>query len=319
MNQYLTVNRIEFAVTYLCNSKCRHCQLGKDRQGRESPNHIDKSKAAEIVRKVGTKYSPQSIMTFGGEPLLYPDIVCSIHKEAAEVGIPVRDVITNGFWGTQTKEIQKIANNLVESGVNKVSISVDSFHQEFIPLEIVKKAAQSLVDAGMPHVSWNPCWVVSRDHDNQYNHKTKALLNQLKDIPALESEGNIAQPRGRAQVLLRQLFPPRTRMPKGKCGDIPYAEELDSVKTLYVEPDGSIDVCQEFCIGNASETDIIDLIEDYDPWNISEAGAIIESGMEGLANWAKTKGAEPDPKGYYDICHMCTDLRNKAKRTRPSR
>jgi organic radical activating enzyme len=311
VNRYLPVNRIEFAVTYLCNSKCRHCQLGEEEERKKFPSHVDKDIAVEIVRKVGKKYNPKSIMTFGGEPLLYPEIVYAIHKEAMKVGIPVRDIITNGFWARKTIEIRDIAEKLVKSGVNDADISVDCFHQEFIPLEIVKKAAESLLKAGMAHVSWDPCWVVSKDHDNPYNRKTKAILKQLKDLPVKEGEGNNAQPEGRTLKWLKDFLPPRTKTPKGKCGDVPYTEELDSVKALCVVPDGRIAVCNDFYIGNASETDIIDIIENYDPFKIPEAKAIIESGMEGLINWARTKGVEPDSTGYYNVCHMCTDIRKR--------
>ena len=314
MNRYLPVNRIEFAITYLCNSKCRHCQLGEEEERKNFPSHIDKDLAVEIVRKVGKKYNPKSVMTFGGEPLLYPEIVCNIHKEAMKVGIPVRDVITNGFWSRKTIEIQEIAEKLVKSGVNEATISVDCFHQEFIPLEIVKKAAESLLKAGIAHISWDPCWVVSKDHDNPYNRKTKAILEQLKDLPIEDGEGNNAQPEGRAIKWLKDFLPSRTKTPKEKCGDVPYTEELDSVKTMYVEPDGRIAVCTDFYIGNAFETDIIEIIENYDPFKIPEAKAIIESGMEGLINWARTKGVEPDSTGYYNVCHMCTDIRRKVNR-----
>jgi len=314
MNRYLPVNRIEFAVTYLCNSKCRHCQLGEEEERKNFPSHIDKDIAVEIVRKVGKKYNPKSVMTFGGEPLLYPEIVCAIHKEAMKVGVPVRDVITNGFWSRKKEEIQEIAEKLVKSGVNEATISVDCFHQEFIPLEIVKKAAKSLLKAGIAHISWDPCWVVSKDHDNPYNRRTKAILEQLKDLPVEDGEGNNAQPEGRAIKWLKDFLPSRTKTPKGKCGDVLYTEELDSVKTIYVEPDGRIAVCKDFYIGNAFETDIIGIIENYDPFKIPEAKAIIESGMEGLINWARTKGVEPDSTGYYNVCHMCTDIRRKVNR-----
>lgn len=158
--------------------------------------------------------------------------------------------------------------------------------------------------------------MISKDHYNPYNRKTKSILNELKrDLPIEEGTGNIAQPEGRAILWLKEFLPHRTKMPEGKCGDIPYTEELDSVKTVYVEPDGRIAVCNEFYIGNASEADIIDIIEEYNPFKIPEAKAIIERGMEGLINWAATKGVKPDAKGYYNICHMCTDIRQKVNMT----
>jgi MoaA/NifB/PqqE/SkfB family radical SAM enzyme len=319
MSRYLTVNRIEFAITYLCNSNCKHCQLGEEEKRKGFPNHVSKDLAVEIVRKLGREYCPKSVMTFGGEPLLYPEIVCAIHKEAMAAGIPIRDVITNGFWSRKAEEIQRTASDLAKSGVNEVSISVDVFHQEFIPLEIVKKAAESLLKAGIEHISWDPCWVVSKNHDNPYNHKTRAILNELKrDLPLKEGVGNIAQPEGRALFWLKNFLPCMLKMPKGKCGDMPYTEELDLLKTIYVEPDGRIAVCKAFYIGNASEADIIDIIENYDPFKIPEAKAIIEGGMEGLINWAKKKGVNPSQKGYYNICHMCTDIRKRVNMMKPS-
>jgi len=311
MNRYLAMNRLEFAITYLCNSECKHCQIGEEEERRKFPNHIDEDLAAEIVRKVGRKYRPESIMTFGGEPLLYPEIVYAIHREAMKVGIPLREVITNGFWSKKIEKIKETANSLARSGVNTVSISVDCFHQEFIPLEAVTQAAKSLLDAGITDISWNPCWVISKDQDNPCNRKTRAILEQLKDLPIRCSEGNVAQPEGRATTWLRDLLPKRTIMPKGKCGDLPYTEKLDSLKGIYVEPDGRISVCKEFYIGSASETDIVDIVENYDPFKIPEAKAIIESGMTGLLDWAKAKDVKPDPEGYYNICHLCTDIRKR--------
>jgi len=315
MNKYFNVKRIEFAVTYLCNSKCRHCQLGEEEERERFPACIDKTKAVEITRKVGEKYGPKSIMTFGGEPLLYPEVVFAIHKEAMRIGIPVRDVITNGFWSTRTKKIQQTATKLAESGVNSVSISVDCFHQEFISLKIVKKTAESLVKAGIANVSWNPCWVVSKGHNNIYNRKTRAILKELGNLPVEASEGNIAQPEGRAIVWLKDFLPPKTKMPEGKCGDLPYTEPLDSIHTVFIEPDGRIAICKELYIGNAFETDIVDIIENYDPFKIPEVKALIENGIVGLTNWASERGVKPDPAGYHNVCHTCTALRRSVNRT----
>jgi len=315
MNRYFTVNRIEFAVTYLCNSKCRHCQLGEEEERKRIPSHIDKDKAVEIVRRVGEEYGPKSVMTFGGEPLLYRETVFAIHKEAENMGIPVRDVITNGFWARKTEKIEEVAVGLAKSGVNDVHISVDCFHQEFVPLKIVRKAAESLVKAGVPRVVWNPCWVVSKDHDNMYNRKTKAILGKLEDLPIETSDGNNVQPEGRATVWLRDFLPSKTKMPRGKCGGMPYTEPLDSIHTVCVEPDGGIAVCKELHIGNALGTDIIDIIEGYDPFEIPEAKTIIENGMDGLIEWARKRNVEPNPDGYYSICHLCIDLRRRVNLT----
>jgi len=312
MNRYLTVSRLEFAVTYLCNAKCRHCySIQKEER---FPKHIDKSLAIEIVRKIGRKYNPESIMTFGGEPLLFPEIVYAIHKEAMDVGIPRREIITNGYWSKDFKKIEEIAEKLLLSGVNDVCISVDVFHQEQIPLDIVRKAAESCLQVGIKDIAWNPCWIISEDNDNQYNQKTKAILKELEDLPVRKSEGNVMEPDGLALVHLKKFLPPKEKIPAGKCGDMPYTDPLDSIKGICIEPDGEVAVCNDFYIGNASKTDIINLIENYDPFKVPEMKAIIENGMEGLINWARTKGVEPDPEGYYSICQMCVDIRKRANK-----
>jgi hypothetical protein len=251
-------------------------------------------------------------MTFGGEPLLYPEIVCAIHEQTKKVGIPIRDVITNGFWSTKQKRFRKsprTSRNLVSM---KSQFRFDCFHQEFIPLKTVKKTANSLIAAGIERVSRNPCWVVSKDNDNKHNRRTKTILQKLRNPQVEESEGNSVQPKGRARSPLAEYLPPRTSVPKGKCGEMPYTEALDSVRTISVEPDGRVAVCENFHIGNAFKSGIIDILENYDPFRIPEAKSILEKGMDGLTKWAEKRGFEPRLEGYYNICHMCTDLRERA-------
>ena len=316
MDKYLVVDRIEYVVTYLCNSKCSHCQIAEEKRN-TLPSHIDRDKAVEIIRKISRMRVPKSVMTFGGEPLLYPEIVCAVHQEAKRAGIPVRDVITNGFWSTKPEKIKQISQRLARSGVNEVAVSVDCFHQEFVRLKIVERAAAALVEAGIARVRWNPCWVVSKDHANKYNRRTKEILKRLHALHVEESGGNSVQPQGRALSSLAEFLPARKSVPVGKCGDAPYTEPLDSIKTISIEPDGKVAVCKNFYIGNTFQTGIMDILDGYDPFEIPEAESILEKDMEGLINWAKKRGVEPKPEGYHSICHMCTDLRERAGTTTP--
>jgi hypothetical protein len=247
--------------------------------------------------------------------LLFPEIVCAIHREATDVGIPAREIITNGYWSADAGKIREIARNLARSGVNDILISVDAFHQEHIPHDIVRKTAESCLQVGIDNIAWNPCWLVSEGDNNRYNRKTKSILKELEDLPVRESEGNVVEPDGLALIHLEEFMPPKERRPEGRCDDVPYANPLDSVRSVCVGPDGEIAVCNGFHIGNANERDIIDLIEDYDPFAMPEMKPIIEGGMEGLAQWATSKGVEPAAEGYYSICHMCVDIRARVNKT----
>ena len=110
MNPYIqNLNRIEFVVTLACSGKCRHCSEG-DHSAASA--HIGGEAAAETVRKVAEKYSIKSLMTFGGEPLLYPETVCKIQAAARDIGIPKRQLITNGFFSRDKEKIRQVAQQL---------------------------------------------------------------------------------------------------------------------------------------------------------------------------------------------------------------
>ena len=73
MNQYLkNLNKIEFVVTYACTGRCKHCSEGNHSSCGE---HIDPEIAVSAVRKIASEYDIRTVMTFGGEPLLYADAV----------------------------------------------------------------------------------------------------------------------------------------------------------------------------------------------------------------------------------------------------
>ena len=78
MNQYLkNLNKIEFVVTYACTGRCKHCSEGDHMACGE---RIDPGIAADAVRKIAAEYDLKTVMTFGGEPLLYQDAVYNYHR-----------------------------------------------------------------------------------------------------------------------------------------------------------------------------------------------------------------------------------------------
>jgi hypothetical protein len=310
LNKFINVDRIEFVVTYRCNSHCKHCQIGQDKR-ESSPVAVDAELAVQIVDGVAQAYSPQSVMTFGGEPLLFPDTVCAIHAAAKANQVDRREVITNAGWPRSEDEFRAVAFKLSDSGVTDIAISVDCFHQEHIPLAVVERNVQSLLDAGIARLGWNPCWVISKEHRNPWNRRTNSILRTLAHLPVPESYGNVVQPAGNALVWLHDVMPSKTSVPTGSCEDMPYAGRLDRVGSISVEPDSSIAVCKEFAIGNAGQSDIVEMLRSYDPYGIPEMKAILQGGIAQLARLAFGKGVKADPEGYYSICDMCISLRRK--------
>ena len=139
MNQYFkNLNKIEFVVTYACTGRCKHCSEGEHASYGE---RIDPEIAADAVRKIVAEYDIKTVMTFGGEPLLHPEVVCAIMTVAKELNVPKRQVITNGYFSKNAEKIREVAERLAVCGVNDLLLSVDAFHQETIPLYVVKQFA----------------------------------------------------------------------------------------------------------------------------------------------------------------------------------
>ena len=93
MNEYIkNLNRIEFVVTMACTGRCKHCSEGDHSS---CTGYIDADIAVNAIRDICKNYKIESLMTFGGEPLLYPEVVCKIHKTATEMEIPYLAIVSS--------------------------------------------------------------------------------------------------------------------------------------------------------------------------------------------------------------------------------
>lgn len=249
MNQYLkNLNKIEFAVTYACTGRCKHCSEGEHACYGE---HIDPLKAADAVRKISAEYNIKTVMVFGGEPLLYTDTACEIMSAAFEMNIPKRQIITNGCFSKDAHHIRKVAENLSKCGVNDLLLSVDAFHQETLPLETVKLFAKEAKNCGIP-IRLQPAWLVSRDDDNTYNRKTREILKSFADMQIRENDGNIVFPEGNALKYLAEYF--TENRPEN-----PYTEEPFDIRCISFSPNGDV------LGGNVYRCDIMEILRKYAP------------------------------------------------------
>ena len=249
MNQYLkNLNKIEFVVTYACTGRCKHCSEGEHASCGE---RIDPKISAEAVRKISAEYDIQTVMTFGGEPLLYPDAVYAIMTVAKELNIPKRQVITNGYFSKNAEKISEVAEQLAVCGVNDLLLSVDAFHQETIPLDVVKRFAAEAKKCGIP-IRLQPAWLRSATDDNPYNGITREILDSFADMDITANEGNVIFPEGNALKYLAEYF--TDTLPEN-----PYAEDLRDVRCVSFSPNGDV------LDGNVYERDIMEIIRDYLP------------------------------------------------------
>ena len=249
MNGYFKgLNKIEFVVTDACTGRCKHCSEGERLSEGE---RIDPELSADAVRKVASLYDIKTVMAFGGEPLLHTDAVYEIMTAAYEMGVPKRQVITNGYFSRDTGRMREVAEMLYRCGVNDLLLSVDAFHQETIPLDVVRNFAIELKRFSVP-VRLQPAWLVSPTDENVYNKTTRDILDLLSDLQLVVGDGNVVFPEGNALRYLSEYF-------KDSIPENPYRDDPCDVKCLSFSANGDV------LHGNIYRSDILDIIEGYAP------------------------------------------------------
>ena len=115
-------------------------------------------------------------MSFGGEPLLFPETVYAIHKAALETGIPKRQLITNGFFSKDSTRIKTVARNLAKCGKLMPSLnSIDGLGE---------KAADAIVEAAKD----GP--FLSKDDFRERTKVSKSVIDLMSRLGLL---GNIPE------------------------------------------------------------------------------------------------------------------------------
>ena len=160
-------------------------------------------------------------------------------------------MITNGYFAKDPDRIRGVAEQLFASGVNDLLLSVDAFHQETIPLDVVKCFAKAALDCGIP-VRLSPAWLVSATDDNPYNQATREILRRFSDMNIPVGEGNVIFPEGNARKYLAEYF--TDVLPEN-----PYIEDPCDVRCISFSPNGDV------LGGNVYERDIMEIIKNYTP------------------------------------------------------
>ncbi len=248
-NKYLeNLEKIEFVITCACTGRCKHCFAGEHKSRDVS---INSEAATGAVRKICEDYDIKTLLVFGGEPLLYPEVAEAIISVGKELGIPRRQIITNGYFSKDAEEIRKTLLRLYSAGLNDLLLSVDAFHEETIPIEVVYTFAREAKNIGLP-IRLQPAWLVSREDNNPYNLKTREIIDRFADLSIPESDGNIVYPEGNAIKYLLEYF-------VGKIQANPYTEDPCNVKCLSFSPNGDV------LGGNIYKNDISEIIKSYTP------------------------------------------------------
>lgn len=307
ISPYITLNRIEFVITYQCSGRCKHCSVSDSLNPEGGYKHVSLYHATEAIGELSEMFSISSLMTFGGEPLLYADIVCGIHKAAARYGVRSRLLITNGYFTKLDEQCGQTAKMLKEAGIETLLLSVDAFHQETIPLDAVYRFARYAKEAGI-NVKLHPAWVVNENHSNPYNRKTNEILAAFTDLELPVSNGNNIFLAGNAALHLAEYYDKPKLNLSETCGSMPYTAPVTEVTSLSIVPNGDVMNCG-FVLGNIYRQSIREIVARYDPYKNELMNAVLTGGAAKLLELAKQNGL--DISRCYSICDVCHKVRRK--------
>src|SRR2546422_3987052 len=142
------IKSVRVSVTDKCNFRCTYCMPA---EGLEWLGRQEILSFEEITRLVGVlaRVGVDEVRLTGGEPLVRRDLPVLVGMLSAIDGVRDLSLTTNGVL------LDRLAGPLVEAGLRRINISLDSLdHVRFA--EITRRDALDQVLAGLPEAEGYP-------------------------------------------------------------------------------------------------------------------------------------------------------------------
>jgi MoaA/NifB/PqqE/SkfB family radical SAM enzyme len=274
------LNQIHFLLTYTCNFECDHCFLYCSPRAEGTFTVAQIRDVLAEADKLGTV---EWIYYEGGEPFLYFPVMVEGLRLARAAGLKT-GVVTNCYWATGAEDAKLWLGPVVESGIDDLAVSDDSFHHgEEEGESPAIRAAGAATALGLP--TGSIC----------IEKPTLQPSERGKGEPVV---GGGALFKGRAADKLTEGLPTR---PSDSFTECPH-EELVNPKRVHIDAFGNVQVCQGISIGNMWKTPLSEIINDYDADVHPICGPLSRGGPAALA---RTHGVELEEEGFVDECHHC--------------
>ncbi len=170
----LKINRLVSGgviTNYKCSSKCKHCSYSCSPSWER--DYMDGNTADSIFRLL-KKQGCYSVHIGGGEPFLEPEKLLKVLASAAKNGVSVEYVETNASWYIDEDKTMSILYAIKEHGVDTLLISIDPFHNEYIPFWKTKNLIKACHDAQVGVFPWQmEFWPDLETFDERKTHSLK--------------------------------------------------------------------------------------------------------------------------------------------------
>lgn len=299
-------------LSYWCSARCRFCYVAA------GPDHTfwaDPDRIVDWWRQLETlanRYDCHVMVHLtGGEPFGRPEMLFDVLRLAREAGLPPADSVeTNAFWATDDGIVREYLARLKSFGVTVISTDADIFHQEFVPLDNVRRLVrigrEILGQEGIRVRWWD--FYNSHQQDFEFERLLRSDVQQLQAEALLSGKDRLT---GRAAILAGDLL--NGRAANTFCGNDCRTSIIKS-RHVHIDPHGNIfpGTCCGIILGNAVNEDITEIHD----WLATKGptGPILETlteqGPAGLIPLAGRYNFTPQPAGYVTKCQLCYHLRS---------
>ena len=296
-------------LTYKCDAECEFCYYNcSPKQGGLMPVEMAINCRRSLKELAG---DTAKIHITGGEPFIYWERLVEILQEGKKCNLnPVDMIETNGCWANDKGIIKDRLKTLDGLGINRLKISCDPFHQEYVDIELVRRLAhiaKELLGENRVLVRWEkyletPQAKLTTEHAETAEkkfQKERRYIEALKDYPCRFT--------GRAGGRIAELVAKDTveQISKSNCRDA-----FLSAKGVHIDPFGNVfsGTCSGIIVGNVAKTNLDEIWRNWKPENDFIIERLFQKGPAGLLDETVKAGYIPFEK-YAGKCHLCTSIR----------
>lgn len=302
----LKINRLVSGgviTNYKCSSKCKHCSYSCSPSW--DRDYMDENTADRIF-KLLRKQGCNSVHIGGGEPMLEPEKLLQVLDSAASNGVSVEYIETNASWYIDEERTMSILKAIKKHGVNTLLISIDPFHNEYIPFWKTKSLIKACYNAGVGVFPWQmEFWPDLESFDERKTHSLKEYEEEFgkRYVDKLPGRYGINL-KGRAfdtfksQLKLQPLNEIlRNSKPCGLLWGV-YHFHVDLYENFIPQS------CPGFSIK------FEEVVKGADPEKYQIIYNIDTKGVAGLYEYAVNRHGYTPKEEYAGKCDLCYDIRN---------
>ena len=122
-----------------CNEWCGFCDFGLDERSGFSMSGKEGAEYLRAAHDLSPNSVARRVEILGGEPFLYYKDLRDIVRCASQLGFRT-EVVTNGFWATTEESTRRQVGDLLDVGLDELTLTVDTYHLRHVSVANIQRA-----------------------------------------------------------------------------------------------------------------------------------------------------------------------------------